>query len=143
MKRKTSFVRFIPFLLWIVLVYILLTLPGKDFGSLEIDIPNLDKIVHMGLFGGVVFWFGFAFFKTGLKKSKKRIILITLLSCIYGITMEYVQKYFTHHTRDFSYGDMIADSLGAIIAFFLVEWIIKKYQTHQLTKLGNNTTSSE
>ncbi|AYD46817.1 MAG TPA: VanZ family protein [Arachidicoccus soli] len=138
MNKRISFLRFLPFLLWIVLVYILLTLPGKDFGNLEIDIPNLDKVVHMGLFGGVVFWFGFAFLKTGIKKSKKRIIFITIMSCLYGVGMEYIQKYFTNHTRDFSYGDMVADTLGAIIAFFVIEWVIKKYQA-SIAKRKKNT----
>ena len=137
MKKKISFLRFIPFLLWVVLVYILLTLPGKDFSNIEISIPNLDKIVHMGLFGGVVFWFGFAFIKTDFKKSKKRILLITLLSCLYGVVMEYVQKYFTHHTRDFSYADMVADALGAVIAFFIIQWITKKYQASVSKKKGD------
>ncbi|ANI88694.1 hypothetical protein A9P82_04970 [Arachidicoccus ginsenosidimutans] len=126
MKPSFNFIRFIPFLFWIILVYILLTLPGKDFGSVEVDIPNLDKLVHMGLFGGVVFWFGFAWINIDRTKTRRGTVIITIVACIYGIAMEYVQKYFT--TRDFSYGDMVADSLGAIIAYFVIRAITKKYQ---------------
>ncbi|HEY0299513.1 MAG TPA: VanZ family protein [Arachidicoccus sp.] len=129
MKTPINILRFIPLSLWIILVYILLTLPGKDFGTMEVSIPNLDKIAHMTLFGGIVFWFGFALLNIDKNRTRCKTIFITVIASIYGVAMEYVQKYWTNHTRDFSYGDMFADLIGAIIAYFLIRWITIKYQS--------------
>lgn len=133
-QPANNIIRFIPLMLWAILVYILLTLPGKDFGNMEINIPNLDKLVHMALFGGCVFWFGFAVININRNVTRTRTVCIMLIACLYGIAMEYVQKYFTHGTRDFSYGDMAADSLGAVVAYFLIRWITVKYQSRRMRK---------
>jgi VanZ family protein len=135
MIKNTSPLRFAPFAVWLILIYILLTLPGKDFADIQnitdSIIPNFDKIVHIGLFGGLVFWFGFALIRVNKEKTKKITIIIAVISCLYGIGMEYVQKYFTNHTREFSYGDMAADAVGAIIGYFFTRWITAKYQSHR------------
>lgn len=70
MKRALLFVLWI---IWIAIVFILLTMPAKDFGNVEISIPNFDKVVHAGLFGGVVFWYGITVIhleKTGRKQEQ-------------------------------------------------------------------------
>jgi|GEM_PF-280504 len=138
MKKTASPLRFAPFVVWIILIYLLLSLPGKDFNTVEnfadSIIPIADKLVHFGLFGGFVFWFGFAFLPVDKAKTKNAIVMATVISCLYGMGMEYVQKYFTNHTRDFSYEDMAADAIGAIIGYFFTRWMTAKYQSYRSKK---------
>lgn len=124
--KPPSLVQFIPFILWLLLIFILLTLPGKDFEKVDVKIPFEDKIVHMGLFGGFVFFFGLAYRKLPFRLSKMKLVVIVLVAIAYGVIMEFVQKYCTHQSRSFSYEDMIADALGAIIGYFLIRFIILK-----------------
>lgn len=131
-KQTPSFANFIPFILWIILIFILLTLPAKDFDKVGFKIPNLDKVVHLGLFGGLVFLFGLAFRKIPFALSKGKIMLMVVIASSYGVIMEFVQKYCTHHTRSFSYDDMAADTLGAILGYWLIRYIILKYNIRQL-----------
>lgn len=126
--------RFLPFAIWITVVFILLTLPAKDFGSVEIRIPNFDKLVHAGLFGGVVFLYGFAVINIEKSRTKASTIIITVIACVYGCAMEYVQRDCLHPPRDFSYGDMAADATGAVIGYFVIRWITSKYQGRRLGK---------
>lgn len=137
--RKISPLRFIPLVLWIIIIYILLTLPGSDFSEVGSFLPqNFDKLVHATLFGGIVFWFGFALIHAGIETYKRQIWLITIIACLYGIGMEYVQKFWTNNTRSFSYADMCADVIGAFIAFFLVRWLAKKYPSLHEKKKQNS-----
>ena len=122
---------FIPFLLWVILIFVLLTLPAKDFAGVGMNIPYLDKLVHMGLFGGLVFFFGLAYLKQPFAFSKKKLISMVVISGSYGIAMEFVQKYFAKHGRSFSYDDMLADIVGAVIGYFVIRFIINRYQALQ------------
>lgn len=128
------FTRFLPLVIWISIVFILLTLPAKDFGSVEIRIPNFDKLVHAGLFGGIVFLYGIAVITIHGQRIKNTTIIVTIFACIYGCAMEYVQRDCLHPPRDFSYGDMTADAAGAIVGYFVIRWITAKYQSRRLGK---------
>ena len=83
-----------------------------------IKIPNLDKLVHISLFGGFVLLWSLYF---SVKKFSQRKILVIffrifIIGCIYGAAMEFVQKYFIP-SRDFEIGDILADVVGAAIAY--------------------------
>lgn len=130
--KQPTFVHFIPFIIWLLIIFILLTLPGKDFQGVDMKLPFQDKIVHMGLFGGLVFFFGLAYRKIPFFYSKTKLIFMVLAATSYGIIMEFVQKYCTGHSRSFSYEDMMADGLGAIIGYFLIRYIIIKLHSKRL-----------
>lgn len=130
--KRPSLIEFIPFIIWLLIIFILLTLPGKDFAKVDMRIPFEDKIVHMGLFGGVVFFFGLAYRKLPFTFVKTRLVFMVLIATAYGIIMEFIQKYCTNHSRSFSYEDMLADGLGAIIGYFLIRYIILKLNTKML-----------
>lgn len=134
--KRPSLIHFLPFTAWVLLIFILLTLPGKDFEKVGFHLPYLDKLVHMALFGGLVFWFGLAFRRAPFPMSKMKILMMVLISCSYGIIMEFVQKYCTNNTRSFSYDDMLADGLGALIGYFLVRYIILKSNIRALKNLN-------
>ena len=114
-------INFLPGIAWFLLVLILICLPGKDVPRADfLDAINFDKIVHCGLFGGIVFFFCMAFKKSDYSKQAKLhlFIKITLATCVWGITTEFIQLYFIPG-RQFDWFDWAADSLGAIVAFFI------------------------
>ncbi len=117
--------KFLPGIAWFLIVLVLICLPGKDVPETPlIEIPGFDKLVHVGLFGGIVFLFCMPFKKLDFSRQDKvnLFIKITLATCVWGLTTEFIQKYFIPG-RQFDLMDWAADSLGAIIAFF----VCKKY----------------
>lgn len=126
-SNKKLWIYFVPALLWAILIFILLTLPGKDFEDSSLEkIPNFDKVVHMGIFGAQVFWLCLPLAQR--YKSNARILKwMTLAVIVFGIGMEYVQKFFTID-RSFDCTDMIADGVGAILSYYCMRYIFQQYQ---------------
>jgi VanZ family protein len=116
-------------LTWTLLIFILLSLPGKMLPNEDhLNIPQLDKFVHIILFGSFVFLWSFYF---ALKQEKnnnpnKRFIRILIIACVYGIAMEYVQKYFIPN-RDFDMYDIAADIIGAGGGFLIVRMTVARF----------------
>ena len=71
-------------------------------------IRNLDKFVHIFLFGMLAFLWIFRFDKG----ERTTWIWIFILSCAYGIGMEFYQEYFT--SREFELNDIYADMAGSL-----------------------------
>ena len=92
-------------LVWViaefVLVFVLLSLPGNEFNdhsswiSKIMALPFADKVVHMGLFGSLALSLFFHLeLLTDERYKSTRAKAIALIICIlYGIGMEYYQKY--------------------------------------------------
>ena len=118
---QLKFSKFLPGIAWFLSVLILVCLPGKSIPHNPwLNIISFDKLVHAGLFGGIVFLFCMPFKKAGFGRADKInfFIKITLTTCIWGITTEFIQKYFIPG-RQFELMDWAADCLGAIISFFV------------------------
>jgi VanZ family protein len=117
---------------WTIIIFILLAMPGNMLpNENKLSIPNLDKYVHIILFGTFVFLWSmyFTLNKNG-NVSKKNIITIFVIACLYGIAMEYVQKYFIPN-RDFDVYDMLADAVGAFGGFLVFSLMIPWLKTPQ------------
>ena len=121
-------------LIWVaselLLIFILLTLPGSNFSHAPnwMNAVHVDKLVHMALFGYLAFSF-FIHFELSKSRFLKsiRAKALTLIFCIlYGIGMEYYQKYFVP-SRAFEVADMLADAVGAILALPFFMMVRKKY----------------
>lgn len=93
------------------------------------NIPNFDKLVHAGLFGMLVLLTIFPFFRSKYGSSGL-FLKITLLAILYGVAMEFVQKYFTAD-RDFDVWDMVADSFGAIVGLIWMNMRYKRFLRKQ------------
>lgn len=105
---------------WTLITIILLCLPGSTIpgdGTI-FNIPHFDKVVHVILFGGIVFFWGsyYAFRFPAIQGWQKRVIVLAVLSTGLGIVLEYVQFYYIPQ-RSFDKGDILADAAGAIIAW--------------------------
>lgn len=106
---------------WTVLTIVLLCLPGSAFpGGGFFNIPHLDKVIHVILFGGVtIFWCLYFMQKGGTRNWKMIVFAIALSTIALGICMEFVQLNFVAN-RAFDMGDIAANTLSALVfaAFF-------------------------
>ena len=121
-------------LLWViaevVIIFVLLSLPGNNFGdhsSWFKEFP-VDKLVHMILFGSLALSIFFYFEASTLiiLKSIRAKALALIVCIVYGIAMEYYQKYFVP-SRGFEVADMLADAAGALIALPLFNIFKNKF----------------
>lgn len=103
-------------------------LPGQVFPKENwLSKIYFDKIVHVGMFAGLVFfWCGF------IKKNEKIFtamqqifVWIALGGCVYGIVMEFVQKYFIPN-RSFDIVDILADTIGSIAGLVVATKLFAK-----------------
>lgn len=121
-KKTIRFIQFLPGIAWFLFTLTLICLPGEDVPEEPgwLLIPDFDKLVHAGLFGGIVFWFCMPFKKSMMTRQDKinLFIRITIATVVWGITTEYIQKFFIEG-RQFDLVDWAADSTGAILAFFV------------------------
>lgn len=122
--KKLSFKKFIPGIAWFFLVLYVMCLPGKDIPQINwLANINFDKLVHIGTFGLLCILFCWPFYYSSFS-NKKRIqyfIKIAIATSIWGLTIEFIQKYLVTG-RDFDLIDWAADSIGALIAF----WFCKR-----------------
>ena len=120
----------IPALAWTIIIFILLALPGNMLpNENHFAIPNLDKYVHIILFGSFVFLWSFYYASKREKNNNplSRSVVILIIACLYGTAMEYVQKYFIPN-RYFDIYDIAADTVGAIAGFLFVRLTFKWFR---------------
>lgn len=110
-------------LIWVIvellLIFVLLSLPGNNFKVKTYWFQTLpiDKMVHIVLFASLALSI-FSLFEYSHYQSLKtiRAKAFAMLFCIvFGIAMEYYQKYFVP-TRGFEVTDMLADAAGTLLA---------------------------
>lgn len=135
-EQKIPFKKFLPGIAWFFIVALLTLLPGNDLpesGWLG-DIAGFDKLVHIALFGGLTFLFCIPYFKVHFSFQKKlnSFIKIALATSVWGITVEFLQKYFVPG-RDFELLDWAADSVGVLIAF----WLCRKLISTKFSEYSN------
>lgn len=126
-----SLKKFIPGIIWFLLVLTAISIPGYDLPEVDswlLEI-NYDKLIHLGLFAVLAFLFMYPVIKSNLaRKQKWRYIVIIAIACIiWGFCTELIQKYFITG-RTYSLSDWAADGLGAIVALIFVKLIFFKKQ---------------
>ncbi|MBY0476420.1 MAG: VanZ family protein [Chitinophagaceae bacterium] len=112
-----------PVIIWSVIIFLLLVMPPISIAKeKQFEITQLDKIIHALLFGIQVVLWGYCLQSKNRPVSVFRIALAgaVLISCGYGILMEYVQLWVD---RDFDVWDMLADAIGACLGwlYFLLK----------------------
>jgi VanZ family protein len=116
--KKLSFKKFVPGIIWFIVVVILTTMPAKDIPQSELFFKNFDKLVHIGIFGLLALLFCWPFYKTSVSTKKKirYFIIIALLTSAFGYSIELIQRYWAEG-RGYDLMDWLADSMGALAAF--------------------------
>ena len=116
---KPAFTAFIPAALWLAITTFLLVIPGSDLPKdTFLDEIYFDKWVHIGLFSGLTFLTAYPFVAKNLA-SLKLLIKIGTGVIIYGVLMEFVQKYLALE-RSFDGWDILADATGCLFGFLVV-----------------------
>ncbi len=121
---KISFKKFVPGIAWFFIVLYIMCLPGSEIPSANwLSYIYFDKWVHVGLFALLVLLLCWPFYKSSFNKAEclQYFIKIAIAASIWGLTIEFIQKYFVAG-REFDLLDWAADSLGALIAF----WFCRK-----------------
>ena len=104
---------------WTLIIQVLLCLPGSAFPKSDLfKIPQLDKIVHVILFGGFVgFWCYYLSLKNIPEEQLKRLFFIVfLIAMANGIILEFIQRDYIPN-RSFEEADIIVDVIAAGIAY--------------------------
>jgi len=124
MKIKATY--FIPAFIWFVIANILFLMPGEDVPSYSfLDEIYFDKWVHAGLFGGLTFLIAYGCIKSG-RLTKKLLIKISIACVVYGIFIEFMQKYVAVD-RDYDVNDMIADTVGCALGYIATIWWQRRF----------------
>lgn len=113
MKLKAGSVfRFVPMTVVMGTIYLLSAQPGDSLSLPQL--PGLDKLAHMALYGILALTILFAFTKSRKKLDAKRVVLVTVGCCLaYAITDEFHQAFVPG--RSPSLLDLLADFLGAVM----------------------------
>lgn len=117
--KDIKFIKFIPGIAWFFVVLVLLCMPGDDVPDIGwMSTLNFDKLVHVGVFGLLAFLFMLPAALSPLSNKEKlnHFIRVALATCLWGITSEFIQKYWIAG-RSFDLFDWAADSSGALAAF--------------------------
>lgn len=85
-----------------------------------INIPNIDKVVHFGMYFGLMSVIILENRKT--IKSNSNLFLTGLIPLFYGILMEILQSTLTV-TRTGSFYDALANCTGILVSILLWIWI--------------------
>lgn len=126
-EKKISFKKFLPGIAWFFIVAFLTLMPGKDVPKVNwLNIPQLDKLVHVAMFGGLTLFFSLPYLKSSLSQQKKINIFIRISLCmiLWGLIIEVIQKLFIPG-RGFEWLDLVADSVGVLIAFWFCKKLVK------------------
>jgi VanZ family protein len=104
-----------PAIIWSVIIFILLAMPPIRLEEEQvIEFSGLDKLIHFVLFGMMVWLWGYnQQYVASNKLFFRKLLMIVIVTTIYGIVMEYVQRWVG---RDFDVWDMAADAAGAAVA---------------------------
>jgi len=84
-----------------------------------------DKVMHTGAyFGLALLWLLFVIFNAGNERFAKNLVLVCVACIIFGTFIEVLQHVLTEY-RQLDLLDVLANSIGAIVAGTLV-WLLKE-----------------
>jgi len=111
---------FIPALAWFVIILFATLSNLNDISFLNWkDLFSYDKPIHIILFGTQSIAIAYGFNKNNIAVLNRKLLFITLFTSFLGAGIEYLQIALTT-TRYFDYFDMIANTIGAVVAYFVI-----------------------
>ena len=131
--KSLTIKNFIPGIAWFFVVLILICLPSDEIPQPQkwfdwARLIRFDSIVHCCIFGFLSYLFIRPIGRSGSftnRQKSNHILKITIATVIWGITTEFIQKFFIP-TRSFELVDWAADCAGALAAFLLCRrWFLK------------------
>ena len=120
MKIQTK--SYVPAVCAFIVATLLFCLPGDRLSEASwLEDLELDKLVHVGLFAGLVFLWGLPFQSLIEKAERRNLIygLIALGFMAYGVAIEFIQRDFIPF-RSFDLYDIVADTIGCVIGWITI-----------------------
>ena len=120
MKIQTK--SFVPAICAFVVATLLFCLPGDQLSDASwLEELELDKVVHIGLFAGLVFLWCLPFQLLVENPRRRKIIYgwIALSFIAYGVAIEFIQRDFIPF-RSFDLYDIVADTIGCAIGWITI-----------------------
>ena len=121
MSSTTHYKYYFPAFLWFVFI-LFATLSSTS--TLEVlnwkNFFSYDKPIHMLLFGTQAYLVIRGADKNALTINSKLNLVVCLLTALFGASIEYLQILLTS-SRSFDYFDMLANAIGALIAYFVIK----------------------
>lgn len=106
--------RWIPAILWGVLIAVLSLIPGGPGNFQFLGIHHIDKIGHFGMYAVWTFLFVLALSSDSSATVQKSMWITILIGTLTGIILE-IGQYYMKLGRMFEIMDMVANMLGAVI----------------------------
>ncbi len=111
--------------LWILIIFILCATPGQYIPSNNwLDLLSVDKLVHAGIFGTLMFLLLLVTIKH--RYTKSRLILFYVFTVAYGIGLELMQA-FVFSNRSADWKDAVANTFGATVLLVFSNRIKRAY----------------
>ena len=125
-----------PFILWLLVIFAESSMPG-DFYP-QVDIVNVDKILHMGIYGLLAMLCYISLIHTEKVNTftANPLMWTLIIGSLYGVSDEFHQLFVPNRSCDF--WDWVADASGVIIAVILIKNFLSKKMKLFGKKLPNN-----
>ena len=111
--------------LWLCTITVLSLLPGDKIPQIKFELFSIDTAVHLFMYGLLSMLVLFGFEKKMNPYNLKLYITTILLCSLLGLVIEYVQGNFVFR-RFFSWGDALANTIGAILGTVAYHWTSRK-----------------
>lgn len=115
-------------IVWILVIFALCAMPPQDIPDPGIDIPHLDKVVHIGMFFIMSLLICYRYERPALKNIY---VVAIAFSFLYGGLIEILQHYFFNRGGDL--WDLLADVAGSVLGCLLFP-TVKKIEARFLHK---------
>jgi VanZ family protein len=107
-------------------VFVTYALLTEISGVPPIDIPFVDKYLHVIIHWGLSFiWLSYLYLGDQNHFSSKLVVLALITCFFYGIVVEAFQHWFTE-TRTFDFFDIPANAVGELLGLLSFRVVIKK-----------------
>jgi hypothetical protein len=112
-SMKKNIYRWIPAILWGILLAFLSLMPGRQGDFFLFGIPHIDKFAHFGMYAVWAFFVYYAWHGNSTLSRQNIMWLTALTGTIVGILFEFGQDA-TRMGRNFEIMDMVANGFGAL-----------------------------
>jgi VanZ family protein len=96
-------------IIWTILIFIGCFTPGRELP--KVDVPLIDKWVHIVLFGG----FTFLWLCTNPTRKPMALLRLLVIAILLGAFIEVMQGILTFLGRSMEFMDAVADSIGGFV----------------------------
>ena len=105
----------------LVILYLSLA-PSDTFNKVNVlDIPFIDKIVHLCMYFGLTIVLLFE--NRSVAKKTKNLFLLSIIPFVYGILIEFLQSWLTT-TRQGEFFDALFDLIGILLAIIFWKFFL-------------------